>query len=104
MDSAQKVTCAQVIGQMLIADGALEDTEREHFEGVMDRLGMSDAEKKEAIKGIDVDSPAEERVASLSPEVRQALVVELEAAMGASGEIARGEQLLMERLRSLLEP
>jgi uncharacterized tellurite resistance protein B-like protein len=104
MDAAQKVTIAQVIGQMLIADGALNDAEREHFEGLMDRLGMSADEKKEAIKGIDVDSPAEERVASLSQEYRKDLLVELEAAMAASGEIERGEQILMERLRALLAP
>ncbi len=104
MDSAQKVTIAQVIGQMLIADGALNDAEREHFENLMARLGMNDAEKQQAIKGIDVDSPAEERVASLSQEFRAGLVVELEAAMAASGEIARGEQILMERLQALLKP
>jgi uncharacterized tellurite resistance protein B-like protein len=102
MDASDRVTIAQVIGQMLIADGALNDAERDHFEGLMNRLGMDEVEKKEAIRGIDVDSPVEERVEKLGATVRDNLLVELESAMNASGEVAPGERILLDRVRSLL--
>jgi len=102
MDATERVTIAQVIGQMLIVDGALSDEERAHFEGVMNRLGMNDAEKKQAMGGIDVDSPVEERVSILPADTRSKLLVELEAAMNASGEVVPGERILLDRVKALL--
>jgi uncharacterized tellurite resistance protein B-like protein len=102
MDASERVTVAQVIGQMLISDGALSDAERDHFERLMDRLGMDAAEKKQAIAGIDVDSPVEERVERLGGEVRDKLLVELESAMNAGGEVAPGERILLDRVKALL--
>lgn len=102
MDPLELVSLAQIIGQMLIADGCLADPEREHLENVMNALGLDAAAKKQVIAGIDVDSPLEERVAAMAAETRGRLVTELEAAMHASGHVEPGEVALLDQVKALL--
>jgi uncharacterized tellurite resistance protein B-like protein len=98
----ERITLSQLVGQMLIADGELNDDERDYLDKVMAALELTDAERKQAIGGIDVDSPIEERVASLSDEARGALLTELETAMYAGGEVAPGEERMLARVKAML--
>src|SRR5690606_20822625 len=91
----------QIVGQVLIADGILGDAEREHLDRVMDELGMPDAERKEALKGIDLDSNVEERVAALSDEARGRLVAAVERAAAVDGEAPKSEAYLAAKIREL---
>lgn len=92
----------QIVGQVLIADGILGDAEREHLDKVMDELKLSEDERKAALKGIDMDSPVEERVAALSEQARGELLEAVEKAAAADGGESKGETLLLERIRALV--
>lgn len=92
----------QIVGQALIADGILGDAEREHLDRLMDELGMADAERKEALKGIDLDSDLAERVSALSPEARGQLVAAVERAISVDGEVPKSEAYLLEKVRELV--
>jgi uncharacterized tellurite resistance protein B-like protein len=92
----------QIVGQVLIADGILGDAEREHLDRVMDELGMPDAERKEALKGIDLDSDVAERVAALSPEARGQLVGAVERAVSVDGDVPKSEAYLLAKIRELV--
>lgn len=94
----------QIVGQVLIADGVLGDPEREHLERVMDELELSAEERKAALRGIDMDSPVEERVQALSAEARGQLLSAVERAIAADGERSKGEELLFERIKALVAP
>ncbi len=102
MEANDRLTLVQLVGQMLISDGILGDDEREHLDRLMDTLEMSPEERKRAFSGIDVDSPVEERVASLTEPTRARLVEELEKAMRAGAEVNPGEERLLSRVRALL--
>lgn len=92
----------QIVGQVLISDGVLGDAERDHLDRVMDELQMADAERKEALRGIDMDSNVEERVAALSDEARARLLSAVEAAVQVDGEAAKSETQLLETIRRLV--
>jgi hypothetical protein len=92
----------QIVGQVLISDGILGDAERDHLERVMDELGLEGAARKEALRGIDVDSPVEERVAALSDEARAKLLAAVERAAAVDDEAQKAETQLVDQLRKLL--
>ena len=92
----------QIVGQVLISDGILGDAERSHLDRVMDELGLEGAARKEALRGIDVDSPVEERVEALSPDARSQLLAAVERAASVDGEAQKAETQLVEQLRTLL--
>ncbi|MBO6935140.1 MAG: hypothetical protein JJ863_09190 [Deltaproteobacteria bacterium] len=92
----------QIVGQVLISDGILGDAERDHLDRVMDELGLQGDARKEALRGIDVDSPVEERVQALSDEARGQLLAAVERAAAVDGEAQKAETQLVEQLRNLL--
>jgi hypothetical protein len=87
----------QIVGQVLISDGVLTDPERDHLESLMDRLKMDPSERSEALGGISVDSPIEERVHALSSDAKPRAVEEAERALGVGGD---GDHPLVARVRS----
>jgi len=102
MQPAERKLYIQILGQMLIADGVLADSERSYLDGVMDGLAMPPDERKAALSGISLDSPVEERIAGLSTEVKAQLRGEVERAMGIDGEMRRSESILLDRVRAAL--
>ena len=102
MQPSERKLYIQILGQVLIADGALSDAERGYLDGVMNSLGMSAEERKAAFAGISLDSPIEERVAALGAEARALLGPELERAVSADGEKRGSESALLERVRAAL--
>ncbi|UJR83519.1 hypothetical protein [Sandaracinus amylolyticus] len=96
MQPNERKLYVQILGQVLIADGALSDAERTYLDGVMDALQMSADERKAAFAGISVDSPIEERVAGLGAVARDRLRGDLARAA------ADGETAILERVRAAL--
>ena len=102
MNPEDRKRFVQIVGQVLIADGILGDAEREHLERVMDELKLSPEEKKDALKGIDMDSPVEERVNALSGEAKAQLVAAVERAVAADGSTAKSEDQLVQQIKTLV--
>jgi hypothetical protein len=102
MDSTERTLYVQILAQMLIADGVLADEERAHLERIMDSLGMPDAERQDALKGVSIDSPVEERVSALSEPVKKNLLVEVEKALHLDGKLTRSEEYFLERVKKLV--
>lgn len=102
MDAKDRVLYVQILAQMLIADGVLADEERSYLDRIMDSLGMPAAERQEALKGVSIDSPVEERVAALSASAKKKLLGEVEKALTIDGEMSRSEAYFLERVKGLL--
>jgi len=102
MQSHDQKLFVQIIGQLLISDGILSDPERAYLDRVMDSFGMDDASRKEALHGISMDSPVEERVAGMSPEARAKLLEAARGAVDADGETSKNEEVFLARLEALV--
>lgn len=102
MDADEKKLFVKILGQILIADGALSDAERDYLDRVLDSLGLEGDERKQALMGIDVDSPVEERVAALAPETRARLLDEARKALEADAQINPGEARIVDRIQAVL--
>lgn len=103
MDPNERKLYVQILAQMLIADGVLADEERAHLDRIMDSLQMPPEERSEALRGVSIDSPVEERVAKLGPETRQNLLSEVEKALTVhTGEMSNSEKWFLERVRKLV--
>ena len=102
MQPQDRILYVQILAQMLIADGVLADEERAHLDSVMDGLAMPPAEREEALKGVSIDSPVEERVSALSESARKTLLAEVEKALRVDGELTNSEAYFLERVKNLV--
>ncbi|MCC6875021.1 MAG: hypothetical protein IT378_12005 [Sandaracinaceae bacterium] len=102
MTPNERVLYVQIVAQMLIADGVLADEERAHLDKVMDSLGMITSERHQALAGVSIDSPVEERVAQLSDETKKTLLAEVEKALHIDGALTNSEAYFLERIRKLV--
>ena len=102
MDPTDRKLYVQILAQMLIADGVLADEERAHLDRVMDSLGMPDEERSEALRGVSIDSPVEERVKALGEAAKKNLLTEVEKALTVHGEMSNSEKYFLERVRKLV--
>lgn len=102
MDAKDQKLYVQILAQMLIADGVLADEERSHLDRVMDSLGMEAAARREALEGVSIDSPVEERVSALSDDVKKDLLQEVEKALRLDGELTNSEKYFLDRVKSLV--
>ena len=103
MTPEDQSTFVKIVAQVLIADGVLGDNERKHLDQVMSELEMSEDAQKSALKGIDLDSPVEERIATLSDDAKSQLMGAVERA-AATDESEDPENVLVDRIRALLAP
>jgi uncharacterized tellurite resistance protein B-like protein len=102
MDTKDRVLYVQILAQMLIADGVLGDEERAHLDSIMESLSMPAQERQEALKGVSIDSPVEERVAALGADAKKNLLSEVEKALRLDGELTNSESYFLERVKKLL--
>jgi len=102
MDSNDRKLFIQLVAQVLIADAILSDDEHDYLESLIVKHGLTPEERKEALRGISMDSPLEERIKSLSPAGREALVNELMTTMLADGKATRNERVVVEEIRTLV--
>ena len=102
MEPQDRILYVQILAQMLIADGSLADEERTYLDRIMESLGMPAAEQREALGGVSIDSPVEERVRALSDAAKSTLLAEVEKALNVDGELTRSEQYFLDRVKGLL--
>ena len=102
MEPQDRKLYVQILAQMLIADGVLADEERAHLDTVMDGLDMPEQERAEALRGVSIDSPVEERVAGLGEEAQKTLLTEGKKALVVDGEMTNSEKYFLERVETLL--
>ena len=102
MDAKDRVLYVQILAQMLIADGILADEERNHLDRVASSLGMPEDEKQDALKGVSIDSPVEQRVAALSDEAKTNLLTEVKKALHVDGDMSNSEKYFLERVQKLV--
>ncbi|MCA9607824.1 MAG: hypothetical protein KC619_19580 [Myxococcales bacterium] len=102
MDAHDRVLYVQILAQMLIADGVLADDERAHLDRVAASLGMPEEEKQEALRGVSIDSPVEERVEALSADAKKNLLAEVKKALSVHGEMSNSEKWFLERVEKLV--
>lgn len=92
----------QIVAQLLIADAAVTDAEREFLERLMDRFEFGPAQKQAVFNGVDIGQPVDEKVARLDAASRATLLGELEAAAAVDGEIDERELEVIDEVRALL--
>jgi uncharacterized tellurite resistance protein B-like protein len=102
MDSKDRILYVQILAQMLIADGVLADEERAYLDRIMDSLEMPSDERRQALGGVSIDSPVEERVRALGDGFKAQLLAEVEKALNVDGQATRSEAHFLERVKKLV--
>lgn len=92
----------QIVAQLLIADAAVTDAERDFLERLMNRFGFQAAEKQAVFNGVDIGQPIDDKLARLDQGSRAQLLGELEAAAAVDGQIDEGELAIIEDVRRAL--
>ena len=96
-----RVFC-EIVAQLIIADAAVTDSEREFLYRLMDRFGFSEEDRKAVINSVDIGQPIDDRLAQLDAHTRIDLLGELEAAAAVDGELGQGEMQIIEEVRRAL--
>jgi len=78
----RNILYCQIVAQLLIADAAVTDAERDFLERLMNRFGFEPAQKQAVFNGVDIGQPIDDKLARLDPGSRAQLLAELEAAEG----------------------
>ena len=102
MEPKDRILFIQILAQLMIIDGVLNDKEREHLDRVMDELEMPEEERREALARVSVDSPVEERVIQLSPGIGDRLVAAVAQAMYSDSRASDVEKDFLDRVTLLL--
>jgi uncharacterized tellurite resistance protein B-like protein len=97
-----RVFC-EIVAQLLIADAAVTDEEREFLYRLMDRFGFTDEDRQAVINSVDIGQPIDDRLALLDSNTRLQLLTELEAAAAVDGQIGEGELQIIEEVRRALD-
>jgi uncharacterized membrane protein YebE (DUF533 family) len=92
----------QIVAQLLIADAAVTDAERDFLERLMNRCGFGPEEKQAVFNGVDYGQPIDDKLAQLDDASREQLLHELEAAAAVDGEIDEGELEIIDVVRQAL--
>lgn len=97
----QRVFC-EIVAQLVIADAAVTDDERELLIRLMEGFGLSEDERKAVFNSVDIGQPIAERLAQLDEGMRAELLLQLEEAAAIDGEIGPGEAEILEEVRRTL--
>ena len=92
----------QIVAQLLIADAAVTDSERDFLERLMNRFGFEPAHKQAVFNGVDIGQSVEDKLMRLDPASRAQLLGELEAAAAVDGEIDENELEIIDEVRRAL--
>lgn len=101
-DKDQDRLFCEIVAQLLIADAAVTDEERDFLERLMGRFGFDDADRAAVFGAVDIGQPIDDRLARLDQEHREVLLSELEAAAQVDGEVGRGEAEIIDEVRRAL--
>ena len=103
LTESEKKSYCEIVGQLLIIDLALKEGELRFLEGLMRRIGLSEATCQEVLAQVNWDSPVEERVAEIAPANRLPLMAVLADAALADGEMASREVDLIARVAGVMD-
>ena len=92
----------EIVAQLIIADAAVTDAEREFLYRLMDRFGFDESDRSAVINAVDIGQRIDHRLARLDADARRELLAELEAAAAVDGVIGAGEQQILEEVRRAL--
>lgn len=98
----RNILYCQIVAQLLIADAAVTDAERDFLERLMNRFGFDAARKQAVFNGVDIGQPIDDKLARLDPGSRAQLLSELEAAAAVDGEIDEAELEIIDDVRRAL--
>ena len=101
MDDNERVTRCRLIAGLLVADDWFDDSEQAFLDRTMDRMGLSEEERKEALRVLDADE-AEAAVRTLSDEARRELLSDLVAAADADGVVDEAETEYLQRIAAAM--
>lgn len=102
-DKTQEQLFCEIVAQLLIADAKVTDEERAFLQRLFDRFGFDEATRQAVYGSVDIGQPIGKRLGQLAPERRAELLSELEQAATLDGEIASGEQQILDEVRAALE-
>jgi uncharacterized tellurite resistance protein B-like protein len=91
-----------LVSRVLVADGMMQDEERQYLETIMDSLGLTAAERKSVIE-LDGLDDADQHIKGLAKEERQALLEMLVDAASADGKLSQYEMGAVTRLKKALD-
>jgi uncharacterized tellurite resistance protein B-like protein len=90
-----------LVSKVLVADGIMTDHEKEFLDGVMTKLGLSEAERRSVID-LEGWDEAEPIVDKLSEDERRDIVAMLVDAAGADGKLSANELATVKRVAAAL--
>jgi uncharacterized tellurite resistance protein B-like protein len=92
----------EIVAQLIIADAAVTDSEREFLSRLMDRFGFDEHDRSAVINAVDIGEPIDHRLAQLDAAAREQLLADLEEAAVVDGEVGAGEWQIIEEVRRAL--
>lgn len=90
-----------LVSKVLVADGMMSDDERSFLANMMDKLGLSDAEKKQVIE-LEGWDQAEPIVNALAEDERREIVELLVDAASADGRLSPHELATVKKVSAAL--
>lgn len=90
-----------VVSKVLVADGIMTDDERGFLAALMDRLGLTDDERRRVVELEDLDE-ADRIVGALSADERREIVELLVDAASADGKLSPHELAAVQRVSAAL--
>src|SRR4051812_9222681 len=90
-----------LISKVLVADGMMADDEKEFLAGLMNKLGLTDAEKQSVIE-LEKWDEAEPIVKALSADEKQEIVELLVDAASADGRLSPHEMAAVKKVTAAL--
>ncbi|GEM_PF-2657443 len=93
----------EIIGQLLVADFQVTTEEDAFFQRLVSRLGLTEAQRDQVVKRVDIGTDAELISAKIPLPLRLELQRVLAEAAAADGEIAPRELDLLERVALVMQ-
>ena len=102
MDRDTRRTFCRIVGQLLVSDLQLHDSEVRYLDDLYNRLGIGDDERSEIQREVNVGDDVSVLAATLSHEERTKLLDELHNAAWADGVLVASEAKIIKAIEELL--
>lgn len=102
MDRETRRTFCRIVGQLLVSDLQLHDSEVRYLDDLYHRLGISQQERSEIQREVNVGDDVCLLAATLPKEARKELLSELHDAAWADGVLVGSEAKIIKAIEELL--